>query len=47
MLGYLRPRLLVVQFGGAAGTLASLGEKGVAVQKGLAERLGLGILPMP
>ncbi|KJX92599.1 3-carboxy-cis,cis-muconate cycloisomerase like protein [Zymoseptoria brevis] len=42
----LRPRCLMVQFGGAAGTLASLGEgaegKGVAVRKALAEELGLG-----
>ena len=29
------PRLLVVQFGGAAGTLAALGDKGLAVTQGL------------
>jgi 3-carboxy-cis,cis-muconate cycloisomerase len=34
-------RLLVVQFGGAAGTLAALGEKGPAVMRGLAAELGL------
>ncbi|KAK0854185.1 hypothetical protein LTS02_011626 [Friedmanniomyces endolithicus] len=43
-LGGLRPRGLVVQFGGAAGTLASLGsgEEGLRVRKALAEELGLG-----
>jgi 3-carboxy-cis,cis-muconate cycloisomerase len=35
------PRLLVVQFGGAAGTLAALGEKGPAVMRGLAAELKL------
>ena len=33
---------LVVQFGGAAGTLAALGEKGSALAEGLARELGLG-----
>ena len=38
----LRPRVLRVQFGGAVGTLASLGaEKGRAVTTALAEELGL------
>ena len=37
----LRPRLLAVQFGGAAGTLAALGGDGVAVMEGLAAELGL------
>ncbi|HZB93027.1 MAG TPA: 3-carboxy-cis,cis-muconate cycloisomerase [Stellaceae bacterium] len=37
----LRPRLLVVQFGGAVGTLASLGTKGRSVTEGLAAELGL------
>ena len=32
---------LIVQFAGAAGTLASLGEKGPAVRRGLARELGL------
>ncbi|KAK0309434.1 hypothetical protein LTR01_004541 [Friedmanniomyces endolithicus] len=43
-LGELRPRALVVQFGGAAGTLASLGdgEDGLRVRRALAEELGLG-----
>lgn len=40
----LRPRLLVLQFGGAAGTLASLGDRGVDVAQALAEELGL-VLP--
>jgi 3-carboxy-cis,cis-muconate cycloisomerase len=39
----LRPRVLVVQFAGAAGTLASLGERGLDVQKALAGELGLGV----
>jgi 3-carboxy-cis,cis-muconate cycloisomerase len=39
----LRPRVAVVEFAGAAGTLASLGEEGFAVQKAMAEELGLGI----
>ncbi len=40
----LRPRLEVVSFSGAAGTLASLGEAdGLKTQAGLAEELGLGL----
>ncbi|MEO5760528.1 MAG: 3-carboxy-cis,cis-muconate cycloisomerase [Mesorhizobium sp.] len=38
-------RLLVVQFGGAAGTLEKLGDKGPAVRKALAARLDLGDVP--
>src|SRR5438105_6966085 len=38
----LRPRVLVGEFGGAAGTLASLGADGLEVQEGLMEELGLG-----
>ena len=38
-------RLLVVQFGGAAGTLEKLGDKGQAVRAVLATRLGLGDAP--
>jgi 3-carboxy-cis,cis-muconate cycloisomerase len=38
----LRPRVLVAQFGGAVGTLASLGDKGRAVTEALARELGLG-----
>jgi len=40
-LAALRPRLLRVQFAGAVGTLASLGERGRAVTEGLARKLGL------
>jgi 3-carboxy-cis,cis-muconate cycloisomerase len=39
----LRERVLVVQFAGAAGTLASLGDKGFAVQAALADVLALGV----
>jgi 3-carboxy-cis,cis-muconate cycloisomerase len=38
----MRPRLLVGQFGGAAGTLASLGEQGLAVRAALMRELRLG-----
>src|SRR6201995_5133593 len=41
-LSQLKPRVLVGQFGGAAGTLASLGDKGFEVQQALCEELGLG-----
>lgn len=37
----LRPRVLVGQFAGAAGTLASLGDKGLAVSDALMDELGL------
>lgn len=43
----LLPRLLVVQLGGAAGTLAALGELGGRVQAALARQLNLGVPPMP
>lgn len=42
-LHQLRPRVLVVEFSGAAGTLASLGPKGLDVQSELAHILGLGV----
>ena len=42
----LRPRLLAVQFGGAAGTSAALGDKGVVVMEALAAELGLHCPPM-
>ena len=42
-LEQLKPRLLVVEFSGASGTLASLGDKGLRVQEELAKELGLGI----
>lgn len=37
-----KPRVFVVQFSGASGTLASLGDKGLLVQAELARELGLG-----
>jgi 3-carboxy-cis,cis-muconate cycloisomerase len=43
----LLPRLLVVQYGGAAGTLAAVGKPGLAVQKALAAELALGVPLMP
>ena len=42
-LAEIRPRVLVGQFGGAAGTLASLTEHGFAIQEGLMKDLGLGV----
>lgn len=42
----LRPRVLVGQFGGAAGTLASLGDKGLEVNEALMHHLGLGVTPV-
>lgn len=42
-LAQARPRVLVGQFAGAAGTLASLGGKGFEVQAALMEELGLGV----
>ena len=46
-LAELKRRVLLVQFAGAAGTLASLGEQGFAVQQALAEELGLGVPATP
>ena len=40
-LAQIRPRIEVVEFGGAAGTLATLGDNGLAVQEALAHELGL------
>ena len=45
-LGELKPRLLVGEFSGAAGTLASLGPDGLAVQRDLMAELGLGEPPI-
>ena len=42
-LAELRPRVEVVSFGGAAGTLASLGEDGLATQAALAGELDLAV----
>jgi 3-carboxy-cis,cis-muconate cycloisomerase len=41
-LNQLRPRVLIGQFGGAAGTLASLGLRGLEVQRELMKELQLG-----
>lgn len=43
----LTARLFVVQFGGAAGTLAAVGDKGQQVTKELAKELKLALPPMP
>jgi 3-carboxy-cis,cis-muconate cycloisomerase len=43
----VRERDLVVQFGGAAGTLASLGDNGLRVTELLAEELGLAVPDLP
>ena len=43
----LLPRLLVVQFGGASGTLAALGDRGSSVVHELAKELDLGVPSMP
>ncbi len=42
-LAQLRERIEVVEFAGAAGTLASLGDDGLATQHALAAELGLGV----
>jgi 3-carboxy-cis,cis-muconate cycloisomerase len=42
-LAQLKPRVLVGEFAGAAGTLASLGDRGFDVQQALCEELGLGV----
>jgi 3-carboxy-cis,cis-muconate cycloisomerase len=42
----LKPRVLVAQLGGAAGTLASLGDKGLDVRREYARALGLGDPPI-
>jgi 3-carboxy-cis,cis-muconate cycloisomerase len=46
-LDALRPLLFVLQFGGAAGSLASLGDRGLAVAASLADELGLGLPDLP
>ena len=43
----LRGRALVLQFGGAAGTLASLGDQGMSVAATLAQQLGLALPDLP
>lgn len=46
-LAALRPSLLVVQFGGAAGTLGAYGDRGPDVQAALAEELDLAVPELP
>jgi 3-carboxy-cis,cis-muconate cycloisomerase len=46
-LNELRGRALALQFGGAAGTLASLGNQGLAVAATLAQELGLALPDTP
>ncbi len=46
-LWLVRDRRLAVQFGGAAGTLASLGSDGARVRALMAEELGLACPPLP
>jgi len=46
-LDQLRPRVEKLEFGGAAGTLASLGTQGIAVQRELAKELGLACPDIP
>lgn len=43
----LKPRLLVLQFGGASGSLAALGDDGFAVASALARELGLSLPEQP
>src|SRR5437763_5507563 len=45
-LSELKPRVLVAQLGGAAGTLASLGDRGLAVRREYARELKLGDPPI-
>ncbi len=46
-LSELRPRVLAVQMGGAAGTLSVLGVRGIDVMEAVAQELGLEAPPMP
>ena len=46
-LSELKPRLLVLQFGGASGTLAALGEQALPVAEALAAELQLGLPEQP
>ena len=46
-IGEARGRVLVLQFGGAAGTLASLDDKGLAVAEALGRRLALAVPDLP
>lgn len=46
-LAEMKPRILVLQFGGAVGTLAALGTSGIQVQEDLAEELKLNLSHIP
>ncbi|MFL8991937.1 3-carboxy-cis,cis-muconate cycloisomerase [Pseudomonas sp. QLc11A] len=46
-LAELKPRLLVLQFGGASGTLAALGEQAMPIAQALAEELKLTLPEQP
>ena len=46
-LDELKPRLLCLQFGGASGTLAALGDQGMPVAQALANELGLNLPEQP
>ncbi|HUN51657.1 MAG TPA: 3-carboxy-cis,cis-muconate cycloisomerase [Candidatus Sulfotelmatobacter sp.] len=46
-LAAMKPHLLVLQFGGAAGTLAALGDQGLAVATALAAELDLALPALP
>ena len=46
-LRQMRPRVLVVQLGGAVGTLAAFGANGLAVAEALADNLGLDLPDVP
>ncbi|MDG4771095.1 adenylosuccinate lyase [Solwaraspora sp. WMMD792] len=46
-LAQLRPRLLVVSMGGAAGTMAGYGPRAFDIERAVADRLGLGVAPTP
>lgn len=46
-LAELKPRLLVLQFGGASGTLAALGEQAMPIARALAEELQLTLPDQP
>ncbi len=45
-LQQMKPRVLLGEFGGAVGTLASLGDKGLPIQKGMMDELGLAQPPI-
>jgi 3-carboxy-cis,cis-muconate cycloisomerase len=46
-LAAVRDRELALQFGGAVGTLASLGDRGLEVARGVSERLGMPVPELP